>query len=215
MCIRDSIVEVLLIPVLAFYFVWDSRWLKREFIALVPRWRVRETLGTIRAVSEILQSYVIGQLILCLIAAVVTGVVLNFTSIHYVLVLAVLAGVTRAIPILGPIISGIPICLLGALQSTELGLGLLVFVVVMHFAESKFIMPILIGDRMKLHPAVVLIALLIGAEFFGLLGMFLAAPIGAIIRELLYRRVVQPRRKKEVTEETELPPPTLIRSERA
>lgn len=192
----SNIVELVMIPVLAFYFVLDSRWLKREFIAVVPPWRRREALRLSREVSGILQSYVIGQLILCVLAGIITGVVLHAVNMEYALVLAVLSGVTRAIPIIGPLASGIPICILGGIQSTTLGLWLVLFVTVMHFVESKFIMPILIGDRMKLHPAVILVALLIGAELFGILGMFLAAPIAAIIRELIYSYIVRPRSKR-------------------
>jgi predicted PurR-regulated permease PerM len=193
-----NIIELILIPVLAFYFVLDSRSLKREFIGLVPPRRVRESMKIMREVSVILQSYVVGQLILCVIAGVATGIVLNFFGMKYALVLAVFAGITRAIPVIGPVVSGIPICVLGALQSLELGVGLLIFVIIMHFTESKFIMPILIGDRMKLHPAIILIVLLIGAEFFGVLGMFLAAPVAAIIRELVYFYVIKPRRKRHI-----------------
>ncbi|MEN6372971.1 MAG: AI-2E family transporter [Armatimonadota bacterium] len=195
-----NIFELILIPVLAFYFVLDSRSLKREFIGLVPQWRVREFMKITRDTGMILQSYVVGQLILCIIAGVATGIVLNLIGMKYALVLAVFAGVTRAIPVIGPVASGIPICILGALQSMELGVSLLIFVIIMHFVESKFIMPILIGDRMKLHPAIILIALLIGSEFFGILGMFLAAPVAAIIRELVYLYVVKPRRQRHLAQ---------------
>jgi predicted PurR-regulated permease PerM len=193
-----SIAEIIMIPVLAFYFVLDSRSLKREFITILPPKRMRDAMRITRDVSGIMQSYVIGQLILCIIAAVLTGIVLNIVGMKYALVLAVFAGVTRAIPVIGPVVSGIPICILGALQSINLGVGMLVFMVVMHFAESKFIMPILIGDRMKLHPAVILIVLLIGAELFGLLGMFLAAPIAAVVREMIYFYVIKPRRERQI-----------------
>jgi predicted PurR-regulated permease PerM len=166
-----------------------------------------------REISGILQNYIIGQIILCVIAGVLTGIVLNFLNMPYTLVLAVFAGITRAIPIIGPIISGIPICIVGYQESPSLGVALLIFVIVMHFAESKFIMPILIGDRMKLHPAVVLAVLLIGAELFGVIGMFLAAPVTAIIRELVYFYIIRPQRAKPTPKERidDLPSP-LVRS---
>jgi len=192
------IIDIILIPVLAFYFVLDSRSLKRDFLGLVPRRRLREALMISRNIAATLQSYIIGQFILCLIAGVLTAIVLSWLRMDYVLVLSVFAGITRAIPILGPIISGIPIILIGvATRSVETGVWLLIFVVVMHFVESKFIMPKLIGDRMKLHPAVVIIVLLVGAEFFGLLGMFLAAPAAAVVKELISFYVVQPRKREE------------------
>jgi len=194
------IADIVLIPVLAFYFVLDSRSLKRELLGLVPRRRLREALMLTRNTAEILQSYVIGQLILCLIAGLLTAVALSWARMDYVLVLSVFAGITRAIPILGPLISGIPIVLLAAAtRSVETAVFLLAFVIAMHFVESKFIMPKLIGDRMRLHPAVVIIVLLIGAEFFGLLGMFLAAPAAAVIRELVRFYVIRPRLRREST----------------
>ncbi len=211
-----SVLELVMIPVLAFYFVLDSRSLKKEFVALLPTRHMRDAVRISNEISQILQSYVLGQLVLCLIAGVLTWIVLSLTGIKYALVLAVLAGVTRAIPVIGPVISGIPICILAALQSMNLGILMLIFVTVMHFAESKFIMPILIGDRMKLHPAVILIVLLIGAELFGLLGMFLAAPIAAIIREMINLYVVRPRNGKsnelKLEQEAE---PGLARTEQA
>lgn len=192
------IVDIILIPVLAFYFVLDSHSLRRDVLALVPRRKMREALILTRNTATILQSYVVGQLILCFIAGVLTALVLSWLRMDYVLVLSVFSGITRAIPILGPIISGIPIVLLGiTTRSMDTGLVLLVFVIVMHFAESKFIMPKLIGDRMRLHPAVVIIVLLIGAEFFGILGMFLAAPVAAVVRESIRFYIISPRRRAE------------------
>lgn len=192
--------DIFLIPVLAFYFVFDYRSITREFYGLVPAHKRREVVRMGRCVGELLQSYIFGQIILCLIAGVLTGLFLGALHIKYAVVLAILSGVTRAIPVIGPVVSGVPIVMVGALTAgpnarVEIGVVLTIFVIVMHFAESKFIMPQLIGRRMHLHPAVVIIVLLIGAEFFGLVGMFLAAPVAAIVRELITRYYVMPRRK--------------------
>lgn len=186
-------VEVILIPVLAFYFTLDSRSLKREFVALVPRRARREALAILHEVNCVMRSYVIGQIILCVIAAVVVGVVLSAVGMPYVLLLSILSGVTRAVPIIGPIVAGVVIVLLALIKSPMLGLYMLVFFALLHFVESKFIMPKLIGHRMQLHPALVIVVLLIGAEFFGVLGMFLAAPVAAIIRTLIRYYIIKPK----------------------
>jgi len=112
-------------------------------------------------------------------------------------VMGVLAGLTRAIPIIGPIIGGIPIILL-TLATRGMGpaLGVLGFFTFLHFAESKFLMPLVIGDRLELHPVVIIVVLLVGGELGGLLiggsigsllGMFFAAPVGAILRVMIRR----------------------------
>jgi predicted PurR-regulated permease PerM len=197
--------EIVLIPVLAFYFVLDHRTLTREIYGLVPRKRIHEAMKIGHEVGLILQSYVVGQIILCAIAGLLTGLFLWGLGVPYVVVLALFAAVTRAIPVIGPVVSGVPIVLVGLLNFHGLAIPtyLLTFVTVMHFAESKFIMPKLIGHRLRLHPAVVIIVLLIGAEFFGLIGMFLAAPVAAIIRELVRLYYIRPRNnvREDITED--------------
>jgi predicted PurR-regulated permease PerM len=193
------VLELVLVPVLAFYFTFDYRSITREFYGLFPASKRRDAVRMGRIAGEMMQSYIFGQLILCLIAGLLTGAFLSMLGMRYVVVLALFAGITRAIPIIGPVVSGIPIVLVGALtfpDRIEVPIYLLLFVVFMHFAESKFIMPQVIGHRLRLNPAVVIIVLLIGAEFFGIAGMFLAAPVAAICREILRRYYVRPRERR-------------------
>lgn len=200
------IVEIVLIPVLAFYFLTDSRNIKHEFVALVPRRWWRDTLWLMRQANLILENYVIGQLLLCIIAGVVVGIGLGLLGVKYTLVLAVLAGITRAIPIIGPILGGIPIVLLVVLQYPQnlmVAVHVLIFFSALHFIESKLILPILIGERVKLHPVTVILVLLAGAQFFGLIGMFLAPPVAAIIRVALHRYWIAPQRTRRLTPRTE------------
>jgi predicted PurR-regulated permease PerM len=181
-------VEIVLLPVLAYYFALDSKKLKHEAVAAVPRRRRREVARMIHEFNRIMHSFVIGQAILCLLAGLVVWLLLLALGVRYALTLGILAGVTRAIPIIGPILGGIPIILL-TLVTSGMPIALIVLTVftIMHFVESKFVMPMLIGERMNLHPVVIIIVLLIGQEFGGLLGMFFAAPIAAIIR-VIFRR---------------------------
>ena len=213
------IIDFVLIPVLAFYFVLDGRSLRNEFLALVPRPRVRETLTLLRESAAIMRSYIIAQLWLCVIAGVVVYAGLSLIHMPYALVLGLLAGFTRAIPIIGPILGGIPIVLLAAVLPAEHGGGLglavkvLVFFSLLHLVESKLLMPKFIGHRIHLHAAVVIIVLLVGAEFFGLLGMFLAAPIAAIGRVLIGHYVLRPRREAARARSQAAPPPLYIRTQ--
>ncbi|HOC31497.1 MAG TPA: AI-2E family transporter, partial [Armatimonadota bacterium] len=186
------IVDLILIPVLAFYFLVEGRGLKREFIGLIPPKRRRRPLLLLRLTGRILRDYTIAQVLLCIIAGIVVYVGLRALGVNYALSLAVLAGVTRAIPIIGPIIGGIPIVLLTASQSLSLGIAVLIFFSALHLVESKLLLPKLVGVRLHIHAALVLIVLLLGGEFAGLFGMFLAAPVAAIIRVLLRMYVVKP-----------------------
>ena len=192
-----NVVEIVLLPVLAFYFLIDGRKLKHEFISLLPRPRIREAMRMTREFNQIMRAFVAGQFILCVLAGVVVGVGLALIHVPYPLTLGLFAGLTRAIPIVGPILGGIPIIILTLItQGTGAALAVLVFFTFLHFAESKFIMPMLIGDRMELHPVIIIVVLIVGQELGGvlmggqigaLLGMFFAAPLASIARIAIRR----------------------------
>jgi predicted PurR-regulated permease PerM len=205
-----SLVEVVVLPVLAFYFLIDGRQLKHEFFSLLPRGKLHETIRMANEFNRIMRAFVVGQVILCVVAGILVGVVLAWMHVPYPFVMGVLAGLTRAIPIIGPIIGGIPIILLTlATQGMGPAVGVLGFFTFLHFAESKFLMPLVIGDRLELHPVVIIVVLLVGGEIGGLLiggsigsllGMFFAAPVGAILRVMIRRYWLHLRRpfRKEV-----------------
>src|SRR5439155_25122063 len=143
--------------------------------------RARQARATLHATCEMLKSYVLGQSFLAAIAGIVVGTVLYSLHLNSALAMAVIAGITRVIPIVGPILGGIPIVLLATAQSWQMGISVLLFFTLLQLCESKILMPKLIGYQIRLHPAIIIIVLLIGSEFFGLIGMFLAVPIAAIV----------------------------------
>jgi predicted PurR-regulated permease PerM len=198
--IAHYIVEIVLLPVLAFYFALDSRKLKAEFLGALPRRHQREWARMIHEFNRIMHSFVVGQFILCALAGIVVGLLLWGLGVPFALTLGLLAGFTRAIPIIGPIIGGIPIIGLAFLtKGMTVALTVLTIFTILHFVESKFVMPMLIGERMDLHPVVIIIVLLIGAEFFGLLGMFFAAPVASLLRVIVRRYYLKNHRKRYVS----------------
>lgn len=195
--------EIFLIPVFAFYFVVDSLSLKKGFVSFFPKKNRFEVMRILQECGRVFRTYIIGQIILCLIAGLVMGGFLFYWDIKYALTLAVLAGITRAVPIVGPIFSGAVIVLVILTVNVNLAVTALVIFSILHFAESKLIMPMLLGDMMRLHPALLLFSILVGYEFFGLMGMFLAAPVAAVSRTLIIRYYLDRRNSSSG------PPPAL------
>lgn len=189
------LIDIILIPILAFYFILEGRGLTREFAGVIPaRWR-RDAISITRAAGRILRDYTIANLVLCLVAGVAVYVGLWLLDVPYALSLSVLAGVTRFVPVVGPIVGAIPILLLSLAQGVGVATAVLVFFIVLHLVESKVLLPKLIGNRLHIHGAVVLIVLLLGGEFAGILGMFLAAPVAALLRVLLRTYLLRMRRR--------------------
>jgi len=189
------VVELILVPVIAFYFIVDGRAIKREIFQFIPPDRTRLAARIAREVNVVMRQYTMSQVILCMIAGVVTWFIFLMLpeAREYAVIVGIYAAITRAIPVAGAIIGGIPIVALAALSVGSVSAGIVVAVLftLLHFLESKLIYPIIVGNHVKMHPVIVIAALLIGFEFFGILGMFFAPPIAAITRNVwLY--VVKP-----------------------
>ena len=194
----SHLVELVTVPVLAFYFAVDGRSLRNQFLFLVPAPRRRQALAILGECGAIMRAYLVTQFWLALIAGTLTGLALKAIGMDYALILGLFAGLTRAIPFIGPPIGGIPVVLMAVLHGAQHGnpylwVWVLAFFTLLHLIESKFIMPVFLGHALNLHAVIVLISLLIGGEFFGLMGMFLAAPVAALGRVLLYHYFIAPR----------------------
>ena len=181
----SHVLELALVPILAFYFLADLPGLREELPKFLPASARAPALLAARRLDRILAGYVRGQIILMGIAAVVVWAGLALLSVPSSLLLGIVAGLTRSIPIIGPIVGAVPIVGLAALQSPGLGVLVLVFFSILQLVESKLILPQVIGVTVHLHAATIIVALLVGNALFGLMGMFLAVPVAAFVKEAI------------------------------
>src|SRR5438128_11163574 len=121
-----------------------------------------------------------------------TFIGLTVLRVPFSLLLAFLTGVLEVIPIVGPITAGAIACLVALGHPAPFGLSQIWYVVVvavmytvLRHAEDYFVIPLVIGRIVKLHPAVVIFSLLTGGALFGLLGVLLAVPVAATLRLVL------------------------------
>ena len=177
------VVELLLLPVLVFYFLCDGPAIRREAGLLVPRpWKARA--GRIADdLDRVFGGYIRGQVWMCVIAWLIVTIMLLALRVPHAATLGLIAGITRAVPVIGPLLGAIPLVLVCLLTtSLTVTVALLVGFLAMHFLESKVLLPKIIGHEVDLHPVSVIFVLLLGLEFFGFLGVFLAVPIAALLK---------------------------------
>ncbi|NIM04796.1 MAG: AI-2E family transporter [Armatimonadetes bacterium] len=181
------VAELFLVPILAFYFLADAEALRRQMLFFVPRHLRPGFARSMEGLSDIMYRYVVAQLILCFVAFAVVSTALWALKIKFWLALGLFAGITRAVPVIGPLLGGIPVVAAALAQTQSIGFGLwvTVFFTFLHLFESKYLMPAVLGRQLGLHPVLIIFALLVGAEFLGLIGMFIAVPILAAIQFLI------------------------------
>jgi predicted PurR-regulated permease PerM len=141
----------------------------------------------IEGIDRGLSGVIRGQLLICLINGVLTFIGISIFGIKYGLILAVVAAVMSLIPIFGSILSSVPI-VFSALVSGETGLDffratvMLAWIVGIHLLEANFLNPKIIGTSAKIHPVLVVFALVLGEKLYGLTGALLAVPVLSMIQ---------------------------------
>ncbi len=198
------VLGLVIIPFWLFYVLKDSERGLNAFNAMIPRsWRV-DVWRIVRIVNDVLSSYIRGQLLLALVVGVATTLGMLLVGAPYAFILGIISGFTEIVPVIGPIIGAIPGVLLALVNGDWVLLVkvLLVYVVVQQL-ENNLLVPKIQGDSVKMHPALIMVALVVGSQVGGLVGLVLAVPVAAILRDVylyLYRRLAEDYSPREAEE---------------
>jgi predicted PurR-regulated permease PerM len=196
-------------PVIAFYLLSDLPRIRRQSVGLVPPQSKDEILHLSRRLHGAVGGFVRGQILVATIVGVLISAGLAVLGVPFWALLGLIAGVADLVPLIGPVVGGV-LAVVVTLVTRDVGTALWVvgvMVVVQQF-ESHIISPLVLHKTVKLHPAVVLMALLAGASLGGIFGMLVAAPIAAglkiVIGHLWCVHVLErPPEGMEVVEEEE------------
>jgi predicted PurR-regulated permease PerM len=180
------LIGLVLIPVLAFYFVTDAQSLREGSASLLPE-RGRDSYQAMLSdVDEVIDSYIRVQLLIALGTTIATAMTLYLAGVRVFLTFGIMAGVFNLVPIIGPIVAGVPICGIALLQQGWITMLIVLGVfLAIQAVGSQVVAPKLLSGGAKLHPVVIIVSLLIGAEFFGVIGIFVAVPVVAALRVAL------------------------------
>ncbi|MBU6509867.1 MAG: AI-2E family transporter [Gammaproteobacteria bacterium] len=176
----EFFINLILIPVVTFYLLRDWHPLMQRIVALVPHKALPTVTRLARECDAILGAFLRGQLLVMVALAIFYSVVLALIGLDNAVAIGVVAGVLCFVPYLG-IITGIALALITALLQG--GGWLLLWVVIVFIVgqilNDLLLTPRLVGERIGLHPALVIFAILVGGALFGFAGILLALPVAA------------------------------------
>jgi predicted PurR-regulated permease PerM len=186
-----NIVGYAIIPVWAFYVLNDRAELRAGLYAfLPPSWR-DEARAIAGIVSDVFGRWLRGQLLLSVVVGVVTfvgllivGALVDPIFARLAVLLAVIAGVLEFLPFIGPTLAAIPAALVGLTVSVEATVAVIGLYLVIQGLENYLIVPKVQSESVSLEPAIVIVALVIGATLAGFLGAILALPVTAAAKEI-------------------------------
>jgi predicted PurR-regulated permease PerM len=185
------LVGLVVIPVWLFFVLKDREGFSRSVAsAMPPSWRA-DAENSLALLARVGGKWVRGQLLLGLAVFLATVIGLTILTVigfsefgQFTLVLALIAGVLEWLPIIGPIVAAVPAILIGLSISPLAALAAVVLYTVIQQLENHILVPKVMGDAVDLHPAVLIVSLVVGGALFGLGGAILAAPTVAAGRDL-------------------------------
>ncbi len=181
------ILGYLIIPVYLFYLLADLPQLKRFVESFIPE-RYRPVYqDKLAEVDTVLSGFIRGQLSVCAILAVLYSIGLYFIGIDLAVAIGTLAGITFIIPYVGTVIGIVLSVSMALLKFHDILHPLLClgWFCLVQGLEGMIITPRIVGNSVGLHPLVAIVALLIGGQMFGLMGMLLAVPVTAVLQVFL------------------------------
>ncbi|MBO5588008.1 MAG: AI-2E family transporter [Acidaminococcaceae bacterium] len=180
-----NLVGLIVVPFLAFYFLKDWKVLCNMITDLFTPGARPKASRVLANIGIAISSYVEGLWKLSLLSALSVTIVLLILGVPYPLVFGLIALLAETIPVIGPIISAIPAIFVAYTSTTaHTAFVLAIFYIVYYTVDSQVLQPVIMGKKIKLHPVVILLALMIGGKLFGILGMLFAMPVAAVYRVL-------------------------------
>ncbi|HEX9116098.1 MAG TPA: AI-2E family transporter [Anaerolineae bacterium] len=184
--IVSFILGFVVVPFWLFYVMYDEARLARSLREMIPS-RYREDVSNIwLLIDTVLGAYVRGQALLCVTIGLMAFIGLSLLHVPYPHVLALIAGMFEFLPFIGPVLGLVPAVLVALIQSPMLALWTLLLYLGIQQIENVVLAPRISGNAVELHPAAIMVVLVIGNEVAGLGGMLVAVPLTAIARDVFH-----------------------------
>jgi predicted PurR-regulated permease PerM len=187
MALVAGLANLVLIPVVTFYLLRDWDVMMANIQGALPRRIEGRVQGIAHEIDSVLGAFFKGQVLVMFCLGLIYYIGLSLIGLEFALLIGLIAGVVSFVPYLGLIIGVALACIASIFQFHDAS-GLLPIVMVFGLAqvlEAVVLTPILVGDKIGLHPVAVIFAVMAGGQLFGFTGVLLALPIAAVLLVLL------------------------------
>lgn len=179
-----TVLQILLMFVVAFLLALDAASVRRVLRRIVPNDYRTDFDQIWRRIRRMLYAYVRGQIIVAGMIGILSGIACAALGLPDAVALGLIAGITAIVPYLGPFLGALPAVLVGLAGGPLKALLVALAYFVISNVILNFVYPKVMGDAVRLNPLLVIVALIAGFSWAGILGMFVAVPLAAILRIL-------------------------------
>jgi len=178
-------VNLILLPILVFFFLFDRKSIISSFLSVLPKERAMLQQVWVE-MDDQLSNYARGKVLEIVIVGSAAALIFIYFDLQYIALLSILVGFSVLIPFLGAFIVTLPVAVLGLVQfGLTFDFWLLMGAyLVLQILDGYLLVPLLFSDAVKLHPVVIMLAVFVFGAMFGFWGVFFAIPIATLIKAI-------------------------------
>ena len=180
--LAKGIFTAIMILALAFYWTLEGPRIIHSFLRVIPQNKRESISELISAMESKVGSYMVGQAILCTVIGILALIAYLLIGLPNALVLALIAGVLEAVPMIGPLLGAVPAALVALSIAPDKLIWVIVATVVIQQVENSLLVPRIMKRTVGVNPFVTLLALFAFSTLFGLAGALMAIPMAAMIQ---------------------------------
>ena len=179
--VSNGVANAILVLMLTFFMSADEKGIDDFFLKLFPSKYGTYITHKSKVIKEKVGEWLRGQIALMIAVGVATYIGLIAIGVEYAFTLALVAGITELIPVIGPILGLIAAIPIAANQSGSILLWVIILYFIIQRLENNILVPMIMKQATGLNPIVVIFAMLVGYQFMGVLGVIISVPVAAII----------------------------------
>ena len=204
----SSVVNIFVTIIVSIYVLMERRhiveFIKKIIFAMFDFKVAQKIKNYFNRTNEIFFKFLASQVLDAIVVGILTSIAMSILGVKYAVLLGFFIGLSNLIPyfgaIIGVAISSIITIFTGGLPKA---IWMLIIVIILQQIDANIINPKIVGNSLKMSPLLVIFAVTIGGAYFGMLGMFLAVPIFAVLKVVIIDYVEYKNRKKQVSMEEE------------
>ncbi|UOQ43988.1 AI-2E family transporter [Halobacillus salinarum] len=176
---------IIIVPFVLFYFLKDGHRLIPFLVKVIPQKHKGEGRKILTKIDETLSAYIIGQITIAVVDGILVYVGYLIIGLDYALLLAIFVVITAVIPFFGPIIGTIPSLVAGLMQDPMMGLYVVLIMVIVQQIEGSLVAPVVLGNKLKVHPLTIIFLLIVAGALKGFIGMVIAVPLYSVLKVIV------------------------------
>ncbi|MFD5020976.1 AI-2E family transporter [Paenibacillus sp. NPDC058367] len=188
--VSSIVILIATLPIILYYMLKDDYKLSPKLQGLIPRKYRKEGKEMFGDIDSALSSFIVTRVVLNVVLGIMLYIGFLIIGLPYSLLLAVISVPLNFIPYVGSFLAGVPVVIVGFIESPTMAIWSLVVIFIAQQIQDNVLSPIIYGKSLDVHPLTTVLLVLIGGDFYGIIGVLIALPV-YMIAKIIFLRVYE------------------------